>query len=163
MPYKKEVADYVAERARIIQDFIEVPFALENVSSYMTYQESEMPEWEFYQSVIEKGGISMMLDVNNIYVSSRNQGFDAKNYYAHLPWEKIVQIHLAGHIDYGAYCLDTHDHKVCDDVWELYRQIYSLAGPISTLLEWDDQFIPFEETWNEALKAKAFQQTFVLS
>lgn len=161
LPRKKEVANYVAERARIIQDFLEVPFALENLSSNASFTDDEMPEWEFYSEVIEKADILMMLDVNNIYVSSRNEGYDPKKYYSNLPLEKVVQIHLAGHTDCGRYIIDTHDHPVCDAVWEIYREVYSKTNGVSTLLEWDDRFIPFEQTWKEALKAKEFQQQFV--
>ena len=157
LPYRKDVVDYVAERARIVQDYLEVPFALENVSSYAGYAGDEMPEWEFYRSVVEKADIFMMLDVNNIYVSSRNQGFDPKHYYSQMPLGRVIQIHLAGHTDYDAYCLDTHDHRVCDEVWKIYGEVYPQTRNASTLLEWDDHFMPFEDTWKEALKAKAFQ------
>lgn len=157
LPYRHDVADFVAERARIIQDFIEVPFALENVSSYAHCTNNEMSEWEFYTSVVEKADIAMMLDVNNIYVSSRNHGFLPKDYYTKIPLDRVVQIHLAGHTDYDAYCLDTHDHPVSDEVWKIYKEVYQLTGPVSTLLEWDDRFISFQDTWNESLKAKAFQ------
>lgn len=163
LPFKQEVVDFVAERARIVQDFLEIPFALENVSSYAAYKESEMTEWEFYRAVVEKGDILMMLDVNNIYVSSRNHGFQPKDYYEKLPLERVVQIHLAGHTDYGAYCLDTHDHLVSDPVWEIYREVYPLTHQASTLLEWDENYISFEETWKEALKAKAFQKDLLKS
>lgn len=158
LPYRKDVCDYVAERARIIQDFIEVPFALENVSSYAHYKSDEMQEWEFYTAVAEKADISMMLDVNNIYVSSLNHGFSPKDYYTQIPLDRVIQIHLAGHTNYEGYCLDSHDCPVSDAVWKLYGEIYQLTGPVSTLLEWDDRFISFQETWNEALKAKAFQK-----
>ncbi len=158
LPCKRDVADYVAERARIVQDFLEIPFALENVSSYAGYSGDEMSEWEFYRAVVEEAGIYMMLDVNNIYVSSRNHGFPPKDYYAQLPLERVIQIHLAGHTDYGAYCLDTHDHTVCDEVWKIYAEVYPQTSNASTLLEWDDRFISFEDTWKEALKAKAFQK-----
>jgi uncharacterized protein (UPF0276 family) len=157
LPYTKEVIEYVSERARIVQDFLEIPFALENLSSYVSYQKDQMPEWEFYSAVVEKAGIFMMLDVNNIYVSSRNHHFDPENYYENIPLEKVIQIHLAGHTDHGDYVLDTHDDFVCDKVWEMYGKIVSKIGPISTLLEWDDHFISFEDTWKEALKAKKFQ------
>jgi len=100
----------------------------------------------------------MMLDVNNIYVSSRNHGFSPKDYYSQLPLDRVVQIHLAGHTDYDAYCLDTHDHPVCDEVWKIYAEVYPKTRNASTLLEWDDRFISFEDTWKEALKAKAFQK-----
>lgn len=163
LPYTKEVIAYVSERAHIVQDFLEIPFALENLSSYVAYEADEMPEWEFYTAVVEKAGIYMMLDVNNIYVSSRNHGFDPKEYYKNLPLERVLQIHLAGHSDYGAYVLDTHDHYVRNDVWQIYADVYPKTRGVSTLLEWDDNFISFEETWKEALKAKEFQKTLILS
>lgn len=159
LPYTKQVIEYVSERARIVQDFLEVPFALENVSSYVAYTQDEMTEWEFYGAVVEKADILMMLDVNNIYVSSRNHHFDPKKYYTELPLERVVQIHLAGHMDYGSYCLDSHNRPVRDEVWELYAEVIALTGPISTLLEWDEDHISFEETWKEALRAKEFQKT----
>lgn len=160
LPYTKEVINYVAARARIVQDYLEIPFALENLSSYVSYTQDEMPEWEFYAEIAEKADISMMLDVNNIYVSSRNGGFDPKKYYQNLPLHRVLQIHLAGHTDCGNYLLDTHDNYVKDEVWELYAEIYPLTRGVSTLLEWDDRFISFEKTWQEALKAKAFQEKF---
>ena len=160
LPYTKEVIEYVSERARIVQDYLEIPFALENLSSYVTYKDDQMTEWEFYSAVIEKADIFMMLDVNNIYVSSRNHGFDPKEYYLNIPLERVIQIHLAGHTDHGAYVLDTHDNYVIDQVWEIYKEVYTLTGGVSTLLEWDDNFISFEDTWKEALKAKQFQDSF---
>ena len=162
LPYTKEVIDYVAERARIVQDYLEIPFALENLSSYVSYQRDQMPEWEFYSAIVEKADIFMMLDVNNIYVSSRNHHFDPQLYYDNIPLERVIQIHLAGHTDHGDYVLDTHDHYVCDNVWEMYGKIIAKTGPISTLLEWDDHFISFEDTWKEALKAKKFQHESVM-
>jgi uncharacterized protein len=159
LPYTKEVINYVAERARIVQDYLELPFALENLSSYVAFQSDEMPEWEFYSSVVEKADIFMMLDVNNIYVSSRNHGFDPKEYYNNIPLERVLQIHLAGHSDYDAYVLDTHDNYVRDDVWQIYADVYPLTSGVSTLLEWDDNFVSFQQTWDEALKAKKFQKS----
>jgi uncharacterized protein len=156
LPYTKEVIDYVAERARIVQDYLEIPFALENLSSYVAYCQSQMPEWEFYSQVVEKAGIFMMLDVNNIYVSSHNHDFDPKDYYENIPLDKVIQIHLAGHSVKDNYILDTHDNFVCDEVWKIYAEVISKTGPISTLLEWDGQFISFENTCQEALKAKQY-------
>jgi len=158
LPYTQEVIDYVAERARIVQDYLELPFALENLSSYVAFKEDQMPEWEFYSAVVEKADIQMMLDVNNIYVSSRNHGFDPMEYIDNVPIERVIQFHLAGHSDRGDYLLDTHDNYVCDEVWKLYGEIYPKTGGVSTLLEWDDNFISFEETWEEALKAKKYQK-----
>ena len=99
----------------------------------------------------------MMLDVNNIYVSSRNHGFDPEEYYNNMPLERVLQIHLAGHSDYGDYVLDTHDNPVRDEVWQIYAEIYPKTDGVSTLLEWDDNYVSFQQTWDEALKAKQFQ------
>ena len=158
LPYTKEVINYVAERAKIVQDYLELPFALENLSSYVAFKNDEMPEWEFYSQVVEKADIYMMLDVNNIYVSSRNHGFEPRHYYDNIPMDRVLQIHLAGHSDYDAYVLDTHDNYVCDEVWKIYADVYPRTRGVSTLLEWDDKFISFENTWQEALKAKQFQK-----
>lgn len=163
LPYTQQVIDYVSERARIVQDFLEIPFALENLSSYVGFTEDQMPEWEFYTAVVEKADIAMMLDVNNIYVSSRNHGFDPKDYYENIPLERVCQIHLAGHSDHGSYVLDTHDNYVRDEVWQIYAAVYSRTQGVSTLLEWDEKHISFQETWNEALKAKAFQKELIAS
>jgi uncharacterized protein len=160
LPYTKEVIDYVATRARIVQDFLEIPFALENLSSYVSYTSDQMPEWEFYSAVVEKADIFMMLDVNNIYVSSRNHNFDPKEYYDNIPMDRVLQIHLAGHTDYDKYVLDTHNNYVCNEVWKIYAEVYPKTGGVSTLLEWDDNYLSFDETWQEALKAKEFQKTF---
>src|ERR1700685_3011965 len=103
-----------------------------------------MPEWEFYSAVVEKADIYMVLDVNNIYVSSRNHGFDPMTYIQNVPLNRVIQIHLAGHTDKGTHCLDTHDNFVRDEVWELYGKVYPLTQGVSTLLEWDDNFISFE-------------------
>lgn len=159
LPYTQEVINYVAERARIVQDFLEIPFALENLSSYVAFKDDEMPEWEFYSAIVEKADIFMMLDVNNIYVSSRNHGFKPSDYYGHLPLERVLQIHLAGHSDKGPYLLDTHDNYVCDEVWKIYADVYPKTRGVSTLLEWDDNFVSFQQTWDEALKAKQFQES----
>lgn len=161
LPYTREVIAYVAERARIVQDYLEIPFALENLSSYVGYQADEMPEWEFYSAVVEKADIFMMLDVNNIYVSSRNHGFDPKQYCDFIPMDRVLQIHIAGHKDYGAYVLDTHDNYVRDEVWAIYAEVYPKTKGVSTLLEWDDNFVSFQETWDEALKAKKFQNQII--
>lgn len=161
LPYTKEVINFVAERAKIVQDYLELPFALENLSSYVAFKQDEMPEWDFYTAIVEKADIYMMLDVNNIYVSSRNHGFDPKEYYNNLPLERVLQIHLAGHTDHDAYVLDTHDHYVRNEVWDIYAEVYPKTYGASTLLEWDDKYISFQETWDEALKAKQFQQNII--
>lgn len=161
LPYTREVVDYVAQRARIVQDFLEIPFALENLSSYVSFKDNEMTEWEFYTAIVEKADIYMMLDVNNIYVSSRNENFSPKDYYNNIPLNRVLQIHIAGHTDYGDYVLDTHNNYVREEVWKIYAEVYPKTRGVSTLLEWDDDFISFEKTCQEAHKAKEFQQNFV--
>lgn len=161
LPYTKEVIDHVVERAKIVQDYLELPFALENLSSYVAFVEDQMPEWEFYTEIVEKAGIFMMLDVNNIYVSSRNHGFDPFEYTKHIPFEKVIQIHVAGHTDHGDYVLDTHNDYVREEVWRLYQEVWPKTDFAATLLEWDDDFISFDETWKEALKAKQYQQAAI--
>lgn len=158
LPKTRAVVEYVAARARIVQDFLEVPFALENLSSYASFVDDELTEWEFYREVAERADIPMMLDINNVYVSAVNGGFDPHVYLDHLPLERVIQIHLAGHRDHGAYLFDSHDAPVADPVWELYAAVYPKTGGASTLLEWDDRYIPFEETWKEALRAKQLQE-----
>ncbi len=161
LPFRKDVADYVAERARIVQDYLEVPFALENVSSYVEDEDKEMEEWDFYSYIVEKADIHMMLDVNNIYVSSHNLGFNIDNYLADLPYERILQIHLAGHTEEDGWLIDSHDQPVRNEVWELYERVWLKANQPATLLEWDDHFLSFERTCEEALKAKQFQERIV--
>ena len=158
LPYTKEVVNYVAERARIVQDFLEVPFALENLSSYVTYKESSMPEWEFVAEIAEKANILLVLDINNIYVSSKNHKFDPRDYYSSIPLDRVVQIHLAGHQDMGDYILDSHDQKICDEVWDLYGEIYPKTNNASTLIEWDENLPPLHEILKEVEKAKCFQE-----
>jgi hypothetical protein len=119
------------------------------------FTDNQMPEWEFYRGVVEEAGCSMMLDVNNIYVSSRNHGFDPHEYLRGLDLTKVLQMHLAGHLDCGAYVLDTHDHPVRDEVWELFREAYAGCGGAATMVEWDDKIPSFPETHAEVLKAKA--------
>lgn len=157
LPYTKEVIKYVVERARIVQDYLELPFALENLSSYVAFKSDSMTEWEFYSTIVEEADIYMMLDVNNIYVSSRNHGFDPMDYVDNIPYDRVIQIHMAGHNDMIDYVLDTHDNFVRDEVWNLYSIVYPRTGGVSTLLEWDDNFVSFQDTWNEALKAKKYQ------
>jgi uncharacterized protein len=158
LPRTHEILNFVAERAHIIQDFLEVPFALENIASHLHFNNDQMQEWEFYRSIVEKANIFMMLDLNNLYITSRNEGFDPNDYLAHLPLERVVQIHLAGHADYDSYIVDTHDCPPSPSVLDIYRKVYLQTEGVSTLLEWDDQFLSLEETWKVAMKAKEFQK-----
>jgi uncharacterized protein len=156
LPYTEVSANLVAEKARIVQDYMETPFLLENLSSYVEFAASEMTEWEFLAKVTEKAGCGILLDVNNIYVSARNHGFDSMDYLRGVPPERVIQIHIAGHSDYGDYVLDTHDHPVRREVWELYHEACRLMGSVSMMLERDDHIPPFAEVYREALQAKKY-------
>jgi uncharacterized protein (UPF0276 family) len=159
LPYTEEAVRRVAERARRIQDFLEVPFALENTSSYLTYTSSTMSEWEFVSEICERADIGLMFDVNNVYVSAYNHGFDPYEFVSKVPHHRIVQIHLAGHTNLGKYIIDTHDGHVIDPVWDLYRETIELTGPVSTLIEWDDNIPELEVLLDEATKAKAVRDS----
>jgi hypothetical protein len=153
MPYTFEAAKLTARKIRQAQDFLEVPIAVENVSSYAEFHVSEMTEWEFLNEVVECADCGILLDVNNIYVSSRNHSFDPYEYLNAVPPERVAQIHLAGHSKFEKYILDTHDHPVIGPVWKLYAHAIARCGPTPTLLEWDDRIPSFEEVHAEALKA----------
>lgn len=156
MPYTFEAAKKTAQKIREARDFLEVPIAVENVSSYAEFHVSEMTEWEFLNEVVEDADCGILLDVNNIYVSSRNHAFDPFAYLHSVPVERVAQIHIAGHTKYQKLILDTHDHPVIDPVWALYARAIELAGPTPTLLEWDDRIPSFDEVHREALKAKRY-------
>jgi uncharacterized protein (UPF0276 family) len=156
MPYTFEAARKTAQKIREARDFLEVPIAVENVSSYAEFHVSQMTEWEFLTEVVEAADCGILLDVNNIYVSSENHNFDPLDYVHNVPHERVAQIHIAGHSKYEKYILDTHDHPVIDPVWALYARTIELAGPTPTLLEWDDHIPSFDEVHNEALKAKKY-------
>ena len=155
LPYTWQAVERVAERARQVQDYLEVRFALENTSSYMTYTSSEMTEWQFISEVAERADIGLMFDVNNVYVSAYNHGFDPYEFIRSIPQERIVQIHLAGHTNLGNVIIDTHRGHVIDEVWDLYRATIRLAGPVSTLIEWDDEIPEWSVLAAEAEKARA--------
>lgn len=156
LPYTFEAATHTARKIREAQDYLELPIAVENVSSYAEFQASRMTEWEFLSEVVEQADCGILLDVNNIYVSSQNHGFDPFQYLGAVPIHRVAQIHIAGHSRYEKYILDTHDHPVIDPVWNLYERAVELAGPTPTLLEWDDRIPAFDEVHAEALKAARY-------
>jgi uncharacterized protein len=155
-PYTFAAAKVTAERIRQARDFLEVPICVENVSSYAEFHCSEMTEWEFLTEVVERADCGMLLDVNNIYVSSKNHNFNPYDYLDNIPHERVGQIHIAGHTKYEKYILDTHDHPVLPAVWRMYDHIIRRCGPTNTLLEWDARIPPFVEVHAEALKARKF-------
>ena len=160
MPYTFAAAKNTAQKIREARDFLEVPIAVENVSSYAEFHASEMTEWEFLSEVVELADCGILLDVNNIYVSSINHSFNPSDYVDHVPHHRVAQIHIAGHTKYRKYILDTHDHPVIDPVWKLYARATKLCGVTATLLEWDAHIPSFEEVHHEALKADRFIGTF---
>jgi uncharacterized protein (UPF0276 family) len=156
MPYTWEAVRVTAAKIRQARDFLEVPVIVENVSSYAEFHASEMTEWEFLAEVVERADCGILLDVNNIYVSSRNHGFDPFTYLNAVPAGRVAQIHIAGHSKFEKYILDTHDHPVLDQVWKLYARAIERCGHTATLLEWDDRIPSFDEVHHEALKANHY-------
>ena len=161
VPFTEQTLRHVVERVRTLQDFLERPFVLENPSSYVTFQDSTMDEWEFVSRMAEEADCGLLLDVNNVYVSSFNHDMDPDKFIRSLPHERIVQFHLAGHSNYTTHLIDTHDNHVIDPVWELYRTAHELTGGVSTLLEWDANIPPFEVLHDEVLKAKRFMGEYL--
>jgi uncharacterized protein len=157
LPYTEEAIHHVASRARTVQDFLEVPLVLENASTYLTYTSSTMTEWAFLKAVVEEADCGILLDVNNVYVSSYNHAFDPREYVDAVPAHRVVQIHLAGHSNFGKYIIDTHSDHVIDPVWDLYRRVIRRIGPVSTLIEWDDNIPPLETLLAEAERARTIR------
>ena len=158
LPLTEESLSHVVERVRQIQDFLERPLVLENPSTYLEFKESTLTEWEFLSALAKETGCGLLLDVNNVYVSSYNHGFDAEHYIRSLPHSSVVQIHLAGPTDCGQYMVDTHDQPVPTAVWHLYKLAQQLTGGVSTLLEWDANIPDFPELVLELNKAEAALQ-----
>jgi hypothetical protein len=143
VPLNEQTLKHVVERIRIVQEVLERPLVLENPSSYVTFADSTMPEWEFISRMAEESNCGLLLDVNNVFVSSVNHNFDPVEYVRNVPHRRVVQCHLAGHTDCGTYRIDTHDGEVINPVWELYRLAHELTGGMSTLLEWDAKIPEF--------------------
>ena len=138
-------------------DYLERPVFLENPSTYLEFAESTWTEWDFLAELTERSGCGLLLDVNNVYVSAFNHGYDADEYVDRIPEGRVVQIHLAGHTHKGTHILDTHSDHVVDAVWALYRRASQRLGNISTLLEWDEDIPSFDIVHAEALKARGFR------
>jgi uncharacterized protein len=156
VPFNEETLAHVVERIRMVQEFLERRIVLENPSSYITFADSTMSEWEFISRMSKEADCGLLLDVNNVYVSSFNHDFSADQYVRSVPHERIVQFHLAGHTNLGTHCIDTHDGHVVDAVWRLYRVATELTSGVSTLLEWDARIPPFDEVHAEVLRARRF-------
>lgn len=149
LPYTEEAIKHVVQRVEAVQDFLGRRILLENVSSYVGYQQSLMTEWEFLAEIAKQADCLILLDINNIYVSSVNHDFSPVEYLNGMPANRVQQFHLAGHTDCGDYIIDTHDAPVIDPVWALYSEAINRFGNISTMIERDDNIPPFEELMEE--------------
>jgi uncharacterized protein (UPF0276 family) len=157
MPLTEASLAHVTARVRQVQDRLARPLILENPSTYLQFAGAQMPEWEYLARLAEDADCGLLLDVNNVHVSAFNHGFDAAHYIEALPAERIVQVHLAGPRDCGAYLLDSHDSPVLEPVWALYALAQARTGGVSTLLEWDANIPPYEELLAELGKARAYR------
>lgn len=158
LPFSEEAFHHVVGRINHVQEFLGRRILVENVSSYVTYPESEMTEWEFLSEVARRADCAILLDINNIYVSAVNHGFDPAAYLKGVPRDRVAQFHLAGFTDKGTHLIDTHDHPVSEAVWELYQKAVERFGPVSTLVEWDTNIPEFSGLVEEVNRARSLQE-----
>jgi uncharacterized protein len=158
LPYTEEALRHVAGRVMQVQETLGRRILLENVSSYVAFAGDEMHEWEFIAELARRADCELLLDVNNVYVSSVNHGFDAHAFIDAMPRERVRQIHLAGHEDHGDHLIDTHDHPVCDAVWALYAYTTRRLGPVPAMIERDDHIPPLADLLAELDHARAVQR-----
>jgi uncharacterized protein (UPF0276 family) len=153
LPYTEEALEHVAARIARVQERLGRRILVENVSSYVTFRHSTLSEWEFLAALAERADCGLLLDINNVFVSARNHGFDPIAFIDGVPPARVGQYHLAGHSDKGTHLLDTHDHPVCDEVWALFRHAVRRLGAHATLLERDDDIPSLDELCAEARRA----------
>jgi uncharacterized protein (UPF0276 family) len=153
LPYTDEAVRHVAARVRQVQDFLGAPIALENPSTYVDFADSSMREWEFLAAVAREADCGILLDVNNVFVNAFNHGFDAGVYLDAVPFDRVVQLHVAGHTRHATHIVDTHVGPVEQAVWDLLGDAWVRAGGASVLLEWDSEIPPFEDVHREAMRA----------
>jgi hypothetical protein len=158
LAYDERTLKHVVRKVRQAQEILERPLVLENPSTYVTFKQSTMSEAEFIGRLAEEADCGLLLDVNNIYVSSRNHGWDPQRYLEQVPYDRVTQIHIAGHTDKGTHCIDTHSKPVIERVWELYAEEERRSGGRATILEWDDEIPSFERTFAELRKAAPFKR-----
>ncbi len=156
MPFSEEALRHTAARIRRVQDFLGAPLVLENPSSYAEFAGSTLSEADFIAALLAETDARLLLDVNNVYVTAYNHGFDAVDYLRRLPMERVVQFHVAGHTNHGTHIIDTHIGPVADPVWELLKISHELGARASVLLEWDAEIPAFEVAHAEALRAREF-------
>lgn len=160
LPYTEAALAHVVARVREVQDFLGRQLLLENVSSYVEFRHSEIPEWEFLSEIARRADCLILLDVNNIYVSAFNHGFDPKRYIDSVPASRVRQIHLAGHSNCGTHIIDTHDADVIDEVWALYEYTLRRLGPVATMIERDDNIPPLPDLVAELERAREVARPF---
>jgi len=162
MPYTEAALRHTTARVKQVSDFLERPLILENPSSYVEFAASTMPEWEFLARLADDADCGLLLDVNNVYVSAFNHGFDPETYVDAIPAGRVVQYHVAGHTNKGTHIVDTHSDHALPEVWELYRRAWARTGPTATLYEWDEDVPAFEVVHAEALKARTYREQLSL-
>jgi uncharacterized protein (UPF0276 family) len=145
LPYTKETLQHVCERIQRVQDSLGQRLVIENPSTYVAFTADQMCEWEFVAEMLHGADCELLLDVNNVYVSSLNHGYDAHKYIDAIPLARVRQIHLAGHEVHDGYLIDTHDHPVCEAVWQLYAYTLTRCGSVPTMIERDDNIPPLDE------------------
>jgi uncharacterized protein len=155
IPYTSEALEHVGSRIHLVQDVLARPLVIENVSTYVQFAESEMPEWEFLAQLSRRTGCSLLFDVNNVHVSAFNHGYDAMEFLNGIPADKVVQFHLAGHSDLETHKIDTHDQPVPEEVWALYGAALKRFGPVSAMIERDDNIPPLDELMPEVERARS--------
>lgn len=158
LPYTEEAVQHICDRLDYIQNFIQKPFVIENVSNYIEYQTSEMSEWDFLNQICKRSGCKLLLDINNIFVNSYNHNFKAEDYLFSIPKQHIQQIHLAGHHFEDDFIVDTHDTHVSTPVWDLYKKSIEHHGPNPTMIEWDDNIPSYTTLVNELQRARKVQR-----
>lgn len=155
VPYTEEALTHVVSRIQQVQDFLGRRIAIENVSSYITYEQSHMEEWDFVRELAERADCWLVLDVNNVFVSGSNHDFSTYGFINQIPVERVVQFHLAGHSEGEIGLIDTHDQPVCEAVWQLYARALQRFGSVSTMIERDDNIPPLAELVAELNHARA--------
>ena len=158
LPYTEEALAHVSRRVVEVQERLGRRIALENVSTYLEFEGSTLPEWEFLAEVAARADCGILLDVNNVFVSAANHGFDPHKYLEAIPAERVWQVHLAGHCDRGTHLLDTHGGPVCDGVWELYRVATRRIGAVASLIEWDENVPEWQTLAGENERARAVRR-----
>ncbi|MBP6633191.1 MAG: DUF692 domain-containing protein [Kofleriaceae bacterium] len=161
-PHRADLVEFAAERAAQVQRRLGRPFGIENLSSYVAFAESDLTEWEFYAQVVRSSGCWFMFDLNNVHVSAQNHGFDPHAYVDAIDFDRVLQVHLAGHtVEPDGLVVDTHDHPVADAVWDLYAYAWRRGGPFPTLIEWDASIPPLEAVLAEVARAASVRATAI--